>query len=231
MSRTGFGWSWPRASLPTSGVSMTTHSQRREDHRTARRARHPLRDVVGIRAVLAARLLGRTGPASSSPRRRRGRLRDADPSFGSRVARPAAGRRTHHEQRRPGPRHRPHQSRQQRPPHYHRRPGATLQDLVGGYIEVVYGYCGPDGADHDDPRITFCVNEEGKIHNLPVNRLATELWWHYDRCACAYCNRGCTHLVTVSRARVVGLTAGGSVRYMCTASRGRPQCRTHGSDD
>ena len=27
-----------------------------------KRARHQLRDVVGIRAVLAARLLGRTGP-------------------------------------------------------------------------------------------------------------------------------------------------------------------------
>ena len=45
MSRTGFGWSWPRTSSPTSGVSMTTHRQRREDHRTARRALHQLRDV------------------------------------------------------------------------------------------------------------------------------------------------------------------------------------------
>jgi hypothetical protein len=56
-------------------------------------------------------------------------------------------------------------------------------------------YCGPDGADHDDLRITFCVNEEGEIHNLPVNRLATELWWHYDRRASAYCSRGCTQLI------------------------------------
>ena len=123
MSRTGFGWSWPRTSSPTSGVSMNNSppTPRRSPHCATRR--HPLRDVVGIRAVLAARLLGRTGPASTSPRRRRGRLRDADPSFGSRVARPAAGRRTHHEQRRPGPRRRSHQTRQQRRPHYHRRPG------------------------------------------------------------------------------------------------------------
>ena len=121
---------------------------------------------------------------------RRGRLRDADPSFGSRVARPAAGRRTHYEQRRPGPRHRPHQSRTTAASALSPPTRATLQDLVGGYIEAVYGYCGPDGADHDDLRITFCVNEEGEIHNLPVNRLATELWWHYDRRASAYRSRG-----------------------------------------
>ena len=40
---------------------------------------HPLRDVVGIRAVLAARLLARTGPASS---------------FASAAARAAARRRS-----------------------------------------------------------------------------------------------------------------------------------------
>ena len=60
---------------------------------------------------------------------------------------------------------------------------------------AVDGDCGPDGADHDDLRITFCVNEEGEIHNLPVDRLATELWWHYDRRASAYCSRGCTQLI------------------------------------
>ena len=34
-----------------------------------------------------------------------------------------------------------------------------------------------------------------QIHNLTVNRLATELWWHYDRRASAYCSRGCTQLI------------------------------------
>ena len=62
MSRTGFGWSWPRTSSPTSGVSMNNSppTPRRSPHCATRR--HQLRDVVGIRAVLAARLLGRTGP-------------------------------------------------------------------------------------------------------------------------------------------------------------------------
>ncbi len=79
MSRTGFGWSWPRTSSPTSGVSMNNSppTPRRSPHCATRR--HPLRDVVGIRAVLAARLLGRTGPASS---------------FASAAARAAARRRS-----------------------------------------------------------------------------------------------------------------------------------------
>ena len=221
MSRTGFGWSWPRTSSPTSGVSMTSHRPRREDHRTARR--DGTRCATSSASERSSLPVCWAAPArrAASPRRRRGRLRDADPSCGSRVARPAAGRRTHHEQRRPGPRRRSHQTRQQRRPHYHRRPGPPCR----------ISYCGPDGADHDDLRLTFCVNEEGEIHNLPVNRLATELWWHYDRRA-----RGSVAVVahsssTVSRARAVGLTAGGSVRYMCTTPRGRLQCRTHGSDD
>src|SRR5690625_1374263 len=57
----------------------------------------------------------------------------------------------------------------------------TLQGLVGGYLEATYGYRNPDGQDEDGPRINFYLNEEGKIHGLPENSLATALWWHYNR--------------------------------------------------
>ena len=43
----------------------------------------------------------------------------------------------------------------------------TLQGLVGGYIEATHGYRNSDGHDEDAPRITFYLNEEGKIHSLP----------------------------------------------------------------
>lgn len=45
---------------------------------------------------------------------------------------------------------------------------AVLQDIVGGYIEGVYSA---------DGQVTFFCNEEGKIHDLPVNGFATALWW------------------------------------------------------
>jgi hypothetical protein len=54
---------------------------------------------------------------------------------------------------------------------------ASLQSLVGGYVEAVYGYRTPDGGHCDDPRITFYLNEEGKIHHMPANHVATALWW------------------------------------------------------
>ncbi|WP_204815334.1 DUF3846 domain-containing protein [Mycobacterium riyadhense] len=57
----------------------------------------------------------------------------------------------------------------------------TLQRLVGGYIEVTYGYRNGDGLHEAEPRMTFYLNEEGKIHQLPENGLATALWWHYNR--------------------------------------------------
>ena len=57
----------------------------------------------------------------------------------------------------------------------------TLQGLVGGYIEATHGYRNSGGHDEDAPRITFYLNEEGKIHQLPENGLATALWWHYNR--------------------------------------------------
>ena len=58
-----------------------------------------------------------------------------------------------------------------------------LQQLVGGHLEAAYGYRFPDGELNDIPRVTFYINEEGKIHGLPANRLATALWWHYNPAA------------------------------------------------
>ncbi len=45
---------------------------------------------------------------------------------------------------------------------------SSMQPIVGGYIEAVY-----DGTGS----IAFFCDEEGKIHGLPVNVVATELWW------------------------------------------------------
>jgi hypothetical protein len=57
----------------------------------------------------------------------------------------------------------------------------TLRELVGGDIEAVYGYRTPEGHNTRTPRLTFFLNEEGKIHQLGENGLATALWWHYNR--------------------------------------------------
>jgi hypothetical protein len=46
---------------------------------------------------------------------------------------------------------------------------STLQRLVGGYIEPIQ----VEGA-------TFWCNEEGKIHSLARNSMATYLWWKLD---------------------------------------------------
>ena len=40
----------------------------------------------------------------------------------------------------------------------------SLQNTVGGYIEVI-------SMDHLDPNIILICNEEGKIRDLPVNRI------------------------------------------------------------
>jgi len=43
-----------------------------------------------------------------------------------------------------------------------------LQSIVEGYIEMVY---------LKDPKGWLMIlNEEGKIHELPINNIATELW-------------------------------------------------------
>lgn len=52
----------------------------------------------------------------------------------------------------------------------------TLQGLVGGWLEAVYGAHDETGA----PQVTILCNEEGKIHNLPLNRKATALWYAID---------------------------------------------------
>jgi hypothetical protein len=44
----------------------------------------------------------------------------------------------------------------------------TFQRIGGGYIEQV---------SSQDLRICFWCNENGKIEGLPVNELATQLWW------------------------------------------------------
>lgn len=50
-------------------------------------------------------------------------------------------------------------------------PDAELyQGIVGGYLEAVYGTT-PDGS-----RVVFYVNEEGYLHDLPINPVATTLW-------------------------------------------------------
>lgn len=48
-----------------------------------------------------------------------------------------------------------------------------MQAAVGGFIEVL---------DIDRPDATMVINEEGKVHNLPLNRRATlALWTHLSR--------------------------------------------------
>ena len=44
-----------------------------------------------------------------------------------------------------------------------------LQKAVGGWVQAV--------GLRDD--LTIWVNEEGKIHNLPFNAKATEIWTHF----------------------------------------------------
>ncbi len=45
----------------------------------------------------------------------------------------------------------------------------TLQKKVGGYVELVRLSTGID----------MYINEEGKMCGLPVNKIATQLYWHY----------------------------------------------------
>lgn len=49
-----------------------------------------------------------------------------------------------------------------------------LQAAVGGYVEVhPIGYL-PNGT-----QMLMCMNEEGKLKDLPVNGEATVIWWTY----------------------------------------------------
>lgn len=47
---------------------------------------------------------------------------------------------------------------------------ASYREILGGYLEAV-----PAGEG-----ATFWCNEEGKIHGLPRNNMATYLWWKLD---------------------------------------------------
>lgn len=52
----------------------------------------------------------------------------------------------------------------------------TLQQVVGGYLEAVYGA-------HDEygkPQVVILVNEDGIPQQLPMNDRATALWWAID---------------------------------------------------
>ncbi|AGT13119.1 hypothetical protein CROSSROADS_133 [Mycobacterium phage Crossroads] len=53
----------------------------------------------------------------------------------------------------------------------------TLQGIVGGYIEGVYGWTSEDAEAFD---VTFMVHSEGKLLNQPVNVQATALWWSFN---------------------------------------------------
>ena len=46
--------------------------------------------------------------------------------------------------------------------------GDALRQRVGGWIEAVAS---------DDNTVTLWINEEGKLLGLPVNVVATKLWW------------------------------------------------------
>lgn len=49
----------------------------------------------------------------------------------------------------------------------------VLQKLVGGYIEAISTLYD----EHGRPNAMFWCNEEGKIHELPINQKATALWY------------------------------------------------------
>lgn len=49
----------------------------------------------------------------------------------------------------------------------------ALQGYVGGWIEAVYGNTGTED-------VTFFINEEGALIDLPINFVATALWWTYN---------------------------------------------------
>jgi hypothetical protein len=50
----------------------------------------------------------------------------------------------------------------------------SLQSLVGGYLEAVYGLDANGNLD-----VTIYLNEEGKIRQMPINAIATQLWWYH----------------------------------------------------
>lgn len=53
-------------------------------------------------------------------------------------------------------------------------PSAVLRELVGGYLEGVYGQT------DDGQRVTLYIHEEGRIRGLPSNPTASLLWTWLD---------------------------------------------------
>ncbi|SIC64836.1 Domain of uncharacterised function (DUF3846) [Mycobacteroides abscessus subsp. abscessus] len=54
-------------------------------------------------------------------------------------------------------------------------PSAVLRELVGGWLEGVHG------ETDDGQRVTLYINEEGRLHGLPSNPIASLLWSWIDR--------------------------------------------------
>ena len=50
-----------------------------------------------------------------------------------------------------------------------------LQELVGGYIEVVPTWLGDDWAREEGVGLVMIVDEEGKLKGKPINSCATEM--------------------------------------------------------
>lgn len=48
------------------------------------------------------------------------------------------------------------------------------QEAVEGWFQCI---------DIEEPAATFFVNEEGKVHDLPLNRRATLMWWVHSPAA------------------------------------------------
>ena len=48
----------------------------------------------------------------------------------------------------------------------------AMQQCVGGYVQMVEG---------TNPGLTFVVNEEGKVHDLPLNRRGTLMLWVHNQ--------------------------------------------------
>lgn len=46
-----------------------------------------------------------------------------------------------------------------------------LQKIVGGYIEIVLLHVKPEGQ-----KVYMILNEEGKLHSLPLNAIATSIY-------------------------------------------------------
>ncbi|MCB0060968.1 MAG: DUF3846 domain-containing protein [Caldilineaceae bacterium] len=53
---------------------------------------------------------------------------------------------------------------------------ATLQGIVGGYLQAVPALFNPEGI----PQALIWCNDDGKNQHMPINHRATALWWALD---------------------------------------------------